>query len=77
MKNEDMKINEEKINKAFNSNLKIHIDLRDGSWRNGYIKEISADFFMFEDMVNGEEPIFFLELKKVEPYLNKKEGENA
>ena len=62
-------INEQKISTAFKSALKLHIILKDKSWRNGYVKEISLpDFFIFHDDENGPEPIFFLELYKAEIY---------
>jgi len=67
--NEIRKLNEEKIRLAKENHTKIHLILRDKTWRNGYVKEISGDFFIFEDDVNGNEPIFFLELSKVEPYI--------
>ena len=69
MNNENMKTNEEIISLALTKNLKVHLVLKDKSWRNGFVKEISADFFIFEDLINGREPIFFLELIKVEPYM--------
>jgi len=76
MDDEIKKLNEEKINEAFKNSTKIHITLKDRTWRNGYVKEIRCDFFIFEDDKNGEEPIFFLELVKVEPYIQaKKEGD--
>jgi len=60
--------NEDKILISLKNNLKVHIILKDNSWRNGYVIETSPDFFMFEDKENGIEPIFFLDLEKVEPY---------
>jgi len=69
MSDEIRKINKEKILTAFSGKIKLHISLKDGSWRNGFVFETSADFFIFEDNVNGKESIFFLELKEVHPYL--------
>ena len=66
---EDNKTNEEKILLSFQKAIKLHLLLKNGDWRNGYVKELSSDFFVFTDDVNGSEPIFFMELKKVEPYL--------
>ena len=74
--NEEMKLNEEKIREAYKNSTKIHITLKDKTWRNGYVKEIRPDFFIFSDDVNGNEPIFFLELKKVEPYVDDKGVKN-
>jgi len=68
MVNENEEKNERKIFLAWKNNIKLHITLSDNSWRNGYVFDMSADFFFFEDKVNGREPIFFLDLKRVEPY---------
>ena len=64
--------NEEKILLSFQKKIKIHLTLRDGSFRNGFVKELKSDFFMFDDTINGIEPIFFLELKNVEPYMEER-----
>ncbi len=76
MKDEIRKLNEEKIKEAKENSTKLHLILKDKTWRNGYVKEIKADFFIFEDSINGQEPIFFLELNKVEPYIKKGGGKN-
>jgi len=59
----------EKISFAFKKKIKAHIILKDKTWRNGFVKDISADFFIFEDDINGKEAIFFLELVNVEPFM--------
>lgn len=70
MNDEDMiKLNEQKILVAFNQQIKIHIVLKDKSWRNGFVKELKADFFMFNDSEDGFEPLFFLDVFKVEPFM--------
>lgn len=68
MIDETRNMNEEKINSAFNNKTKVHITLRNKSWRNGIITYIGADFFIIEDMINGQDPIFFLDLDKIEPF---------
>lgn len=73
---ETMNLNEEKINSAFRNSTKIHLTLKDKTFRNGYIKEIGADFFIFQDDVNGVEPIFFLELHNVEPNIKGEKKED-
>ena len=71
MTNENTK-NEELILLAYDKKIKLHIVLASGDWRNGFVKEIKADFFLFDDVVNGTEPIFYLQLKKVEPYVEER-----
>ena len=65
---EEMKLDEEKIYSAFKNKTKVHLTLMDKTWRNGIVKQVLATWFMLEDEVNGEEPIFFLEVHKVEPF---------
>ncbi len=67
--NENMNTNEEKIYLAHSKKLKVHIILKDKTWRNGFVKKIKPDFFIFIDEVNGEEPLFFLEVHDVQPYM--------
>ena len=62
-------INEQKIRESFSKNMELHLVKTNGEWRNGTILEVSADFFLFEDFVNGKEAIFFSELVKVKPYM--------
>jgi hypothetical protein len=66
-------IEKEKILLAYNSKLRLHIKKKNKDWRNGYVREIQADFFLFEDDQNGIEPIFWIELLKVDPYINERE----
>lgn len=70
--NEEKKLNEEKIYSGYKNSTKLHLNLKDKTFRNGYVKEIRNDFFIFYDDVNGSEPIFFLELYNVEPKLEEK-----
>ena len=69
MNNDTIDTIKEKINSAFINTTKLHIVLKDKFWRNGFVVEQSADFFIFDDVIQGQEPIFFLEVAKVEPYF--------
>ncbi len=42
-------------------------------FRHGYIKEIKSDFFIFVDRFEGELPVFFIELRDIEPSRQKVE----
>jgi hypothetical protein len=61
-------VKEEKIQTAYDKKLKLHIVLKSQFWRNGYVKELGAGFFIFTDVKIGDEPIFYVELAKVEIY---------
>lgn len=71
MLDEKTKSNEEKIYEAFSKNVKVHLKLKDRSFRNGMVVETHADFFIFMDEINGEEPFFYIELRDVNPYFRK------
>lgn len=51
----------------------VHITNLNGSWKNGTITSISDDFFMLDELLEGEQPIFYIQIKSIEPYKEKKE----
>ena len=61
--------NEQLIRLAFSKGIKIHITLKDGTWRNGFVRDVQGDVFDLEDKENGVEAFFYIQLDKVEPYL--------
>lgn len=64
-------MNKELISEAFSKKLQIHISLKDGTWRNGFVKKIYADFFEFQDTENPIEVFFYIQLRKVEPFIKR------
>lgn len=72
MKNDELKLIKTKIQKSFEDNLKIHIGLKDKTWRNGYVKRIKKHFFEFYDGKNGYENFFYVEVFNVEPFMKEK-----
>ena len=65
----------EKLNEAFNSNTKLHLKLKNNTWRNGFIISIRTNFFIFKDDQNEEEEsFFFLEVVDLNPYIKKEES---
>lgn len=63
----------------FDGGRKVHVSLNSGTFYNGYIKEMSADFFILVDDVLGELPVFFSEIKEdgLEPFNQKEEKEDG
>jgi hypothetical protein len=56
----------------FDNQIKVHITFKDESWKNGLITEItSADFFMLKEVFEGDQPIFFLQIKDIAPYIQR------
>jgi hypothetical protein len=51
----------------------VHIDLNNERFYNGYITYIGSDFLELNDFKIGGTFIFFLEIKNIEPYLEKNE----
>jgi hypothetical protein len=52
----------------FDKNIPVHIITNSDKWLNGYITEISADFFIILDRFDGEQPIFFSEIRIFEKF---------
>ena len=50
----------------------VHVVLKNGSFYNGYITELNSDFFLMNERLLGETPVFFIQIAKLEPYF--KEG---
>ena len=62
----------EKINIFFKDSKQIHISLKAGFFRNGFVKEVNALFLIFKDRQLGDIPIFYSEINDVEPYLEER-----
>jgi len=58
----------QKVDFYYKNSKAVHINLKKGSWKNGYIKEVSADFFMLDEFLEGLKPVFFLEIKDIDVY---------
>jgi len=49
-------------------NAPVHIETHSKKYYNGYILRVHADFIILEDIVVGENPIFFVEIKSIDKY---------
>ena len=55
-------------------NTKIHIEIKENNrFYNGEIIEIKDDMFILKDVILGEIPIFFSQIKIVEAYKEKED----
>ena len=52
----------------YNSVKAVHVKFKKGYWKNGYIKEVSADFFILDEFLDGEIPCFFFQIEDIEVY---------
>jgi len=63
--NDEERIRNEKLANYFcRNNIKVHVSKNDGIFYNGYVKEVGADFFVINDVEEGDRLVFFLELKR-------------
>lgn len=53
----------------FNEEYPVHISLKTGGFKNGNIKEVKVDFFLLDDFREGEQLIFFQEIKSVSKFI--------
>ena len=65
-------INEKLIQTAYSKQIKLHLILTNGTWRNGFVVKTYADFFEFKDTENPLEVFFYIQIKKVEPFTEPK-----
>lgn len=64
--------NEQLVRLVFSKQIKIHLILKDGTWRNGFVTETFVDFFHFKDTKNDEEPFFYIQVSDVQPFIEPK-----
>jgi hypothetical protein len=57
----------------FKRKFPCHVTLNSGSWYNGKIIELSADFFILKDRKKGKILIFFQEIYKMDIFHEEKE----
>lgn len=57
-------------------NIPAHLSFVGGGWNNGFITQISPDFFMFNDREDGMMPVFFIDLIDIKPLAPPKEKRN-
>lgn len=57
-----------KIDAWFVLEKPVHVVLSSGIWKNGIVKEIKGEFFILEERLEGEIPIFYQEIAKVSAF---------
>ena len=67
---------EHKANIFFKSQQVVHITFKKGFWKRGVIVEVSSDFFMLNERKEGMQPVFFLEIKDIMQYNERKKGDD-
>lgn len=77
MEEEDNKILGNKALYFQKINQQVHIKTNTGAFYNGDILEVSAEFLTIKDLKIGPMVVFFMEIKRLEPYIPKEEGDNG
>lgn len=73
--NDNEEILRKKVGVFFKQQIPIHIKFKKKShWMRGYILELSADYFVLNEFIQGEQPVFFVECETIEPYQQRREG---
>jgi len=75
MNEEDVNVKalEQKATYFYKESIPIHVKFKRGFWKRGYILEVGSDFFMMKEFIEGEMPVFFLEIKDIEKFNENKE----
>ena len=72
-------VNEEllkqKVNAYYKSGTIVHISFKKGYWKRGMILELSSDFFMLQERLEGEMPVFFSEIEDIAKFIPKERGQ--
>jgi len=67
---DDIELHKKQADYFFKNKIPIHVSLINGGWKNGNIVEpISDDFFMLEEREEGLMPIFFLQIKSIDKFM--------
>ncbi|MEM4270828.1 MAG: hypothetical protein QXO70_01890 [Candidatus Pacearchaeota archaeon] len=57
-----------KIKYFLENNLYVHITTKNKKFYNGSVEEVSPSFFILNDFIVGKIPIFYIEIREIEPY---------
>lgn len=64
---------QEKVDYFYKEKVVVHIKLKSGFWKRGVIiNKRPASFFILNENLEGSQPIFYLEIKDIEKYIEKK-----
>lgn len=66
---DEIQILKQKAEYFFNSNEPVHIKFKKGYWKRGVIIELKENHFSLQEFIEGDIPIFFLEVYSIEKYV--------
>jgi len=74
--NDEIAFLKRKIDAYWLLGTKIHISLHNGIWKRGIVKQdpkANVDFFILDESLEGQVPVFWIEIKEVEAYRPKED----
>ena len=71
--NEEVEALQQKADYFFKNKTAVHIKFKRGYFKRGMITEISSDFFILQEFLEGSQPCFFLQIIDIEPFKKKEE----
>ena len=75
MADEEVKVIKGKVEYFFKDAKPIHITFKKGYWKNGYVREVGADFFIIHELLEGKMPVFFLEVEEITEFIDLETGQ--
>ena len=66
--NEGIEVIKKQVQVYFEKNIPIHLELKDGHFYNGRITLVSSDYFMLDEKLLGDMPVFYQLIDKLEVY---------
>ena len=68
----EIRLLQNKVKVFKESNISVHIFLKDGQWRRGDILEVYDDYFNLQERVLGKLPLFFADIAGIDLIRSKK-----
>jgi hypothetical protein len=66
MTNDEEKMIKEKVKTFFKLKILVHISLKNKDWRNGKILSVSDKFFLLNEKILGQIPIFYSDIYEID-----------
>jgi len=68
MNQEQVQVLMKKADYFYKNSIPVHIKFKENYWKRGLITELSSDFFLLDERMEGKMPIFFLEIEDIREF---------
>lgn len=65
---EEVILIKKKVQAHYETKVPMHVVYKGGIWKNGHVTEVSAEFFILDDFLEGKMAIFFQEVYSVSSF---------